>query len=433
MIFTDTIVALSSGRLPAGVAVLRFSGPKVRFVFETMFGSVPPPRLMRLGSVRSGDGQLIDRALAVFFPGPESFSGEDIGEFHLHGGRAVVAAAIEAMLKIPSCRLAEAGEFTRRAFLNGKVDLVQAEGLADLIAAETEAQRRLAAGVAEGRQGEIYARWRQRLIATRAAIEASLDFSDEEDVPEVSDSVWEDLPALREEMSVHAGDFHRGEIVRDGFDVVLVGAPNAGKSSLLNALARREVAIVTDEPGTTRDTIEVALDLGGVKIRLTDTAGLREGAGTVESLGIARARARAQAADLVLVLEDLSGPRAERLSFPAMLRVGTKSDLAGGPYDGYDCMVSVRTGNGLDDLLSRLERQAMRAIGPLDFGIPLRMRHVVLIREAAEAIGRAEALASIELVAEELRQASDALGRISGKIDVEDILDDVFGRFCIGK
>ncbi len=329
--FPDTIVALSSGRLPSGIAVIRISGKQTRFAVETIAGKLPEPRMATYATLRTPSGETIDSGLILFFPGPHSFTGEDCAEFQIHGGKAVVAALLDTLTSIPGVRHAEAGEFTRRAFLNGKLDLVETEALADLISAETEAQRRLAVLNADGAQSQLYADWRRRLIHARAMIEAELDFADESDVPgSVADIVWADMQRLLSEVRAHIGGYHRAEIIRDGFDVVIVGAPNAGKSSLLNALARRDAAIVSDEPGTTRDLVELALDLKGVKVRLTDTAGIRENAGKVETIGIERARHRAEMADLVLLLVD---PSSQSASAPAVenanvVWISTKADLA---------------------------------------------------------------------------------------------------------
>ena len=264
--FRDTIFALSSGGLPSGVAVVRLSGPHVCAALEAIAGRVPPARVATLCRLRDSDGGKIDRGLVLFFAGPASFTGEDCGELHVHGGRAVVATLLRRLGGLPGLRQSEAGEFTRRAFLNGKIDLTGVEGLADLLAAETEAQRRLAVENAEGGQRTLYAGWRSRLVHARAMIEAELDFADEADVDgPVSEHIWKDLGELSGEIAQHCAGFSAAEIVREGFRVALMGAPNAGKSSLLNALARREVAIVTDVPGTTRDPIEIALDLRGGK------------------------------------------------------------------------------------------------------------------------------------------------------------------------
>ncbi|TIR84895.1 MAG: tRNA uridine-5-carboxymethylaminomethyl(34) synthesis GTPase MnmE, partial [Mesorhizobium sp.] len=306
----ESIVALSSGRLPAGIAVIRISGPKTRFVLETIAGGGIKDRFATLRKLMAPDGSVIDHGLVVFFPGPSSFTGEDVGEFHVHGSRAVAAKMLETLTGFAGVRHAQPGEFTRRAFLNGKLDLVETEALADLVNAETEAQRRFAVRNAEGAQSELYSGWRRRLIHARAMIEAEIDFAEEEDVPgSVSKAVWTDVAAMADEIERHIQGFKAAEIIRDGFEVVILGAPNAGKSSLFNALAQREAAIVTDEPGTTRDLLEVVLDLHGMRVRVVDTAGLREAAGKVETIGIERARAKAGGADLVLLLEDMVDPQ----------------------------------------------------------------------------------------------------------------------------
>lgn len=436
----ETIFALSSGRLPSGVAVVRISGPKTRFVIETICGNLPESRNAALRTFRDSGGSPIDRGLALYFPAPHSFTGEDCGEFHLHGGKAVVDAMLATLYAFEGCRMAEAGEFTRRAFANGKFDLTVAEGLADLIAAETDSQRRLALQISSGTQAKLYSSWRTELIRARALIEAELDFADESDVPgSVSDQVWRSMRDLAERIRKHFADGKRGVIVRDGFRVVIVGAPNAGKSSLLNALAGSDVAIVSDEPGTTRDLIEIKLDLGGLPVLVTDTAGLRDTEGKVEKMGIDRALERAAAADLVLALTDLSDPIAPALDVlagSATLRVGTKSDLAPGSAAGdYDLTISTRTEQGLDTLLKALTERAELAAGNLSDPLPTRRRHMELLTETSTEIDAAirEEAAPLEVRAEFLRRASHALGRITGDVDVEDILDVVFSQFCIGK
>lgn len=432
----DTIVALSSGRLPAGIAVLRVSGPRTRFVVETIAGRIPQPRLATFARFRSSINQTIDSGLLLFFPGPHSFTGEDSAEFHVHGGKAVVAALLNELVGIAGVRPAEAGEFTRRAFLNGKVDLLETEALADLIAAETEAQRRLALLNAQGGGSQTYMHWRNRLVQALAMIEAELDFADESDVPDVAgESVWQDVADLLQEILVHVRDYHRAEVVRDGFDVVIVGAPNAGKSSLLNALAKRDVAIVSDEPGTTRDLVEVSLDLGGVKVRLTDTAGIRDGAGKVEAIGISRAKERASVADLVLYLLD---PTADAVSVPdveeaKLVRLGTKCDLWPPARDVHLAVSSVSQ-EGLSELLAMLESRAVEAIGTIGDILPFRLRHVRLLKEAAICLETAlQPAKELELRADDLRAATVHLGKISGAVDVEDLLDVIFSQFCIGK
>lgn len=440
MAFTDSIVALSSGRLPAGVAVIRISGPQTRFAIEAVLGHLPVARGMKLVTIRRMDGSILDHGFVVFFEAPESFTGEDVAEFHVHGGRAVVAAVLEELCSINGVRHAEAGEFTRRAFLNGKMDLMQSEALSDLIQAETEAQRRFAMQNAANAQGRLYESWRKRLIRARALLEAELDFADEADVPgAVSEQVWLDVEAMAIEVARQVDGYHRAEIIRDGFAVAIVGAPNAGKSSLLNALVQRDAAIVSDEPGTTRDLVDVAMDIGGIQLVLTDTAGLREGAGKVEEIGIQRALARARAASLVLLVEDITQPLgAEPGELGGkVLRVGSKADLAAGAdYGGrYDMVVSAKTGAGVAELLEELGNSAAGAIGDLGDVLPSRARHRQLLLHAHRHMTAAVNMKGrdLELRAEELRLASDQLGRITGAVDVDDLLDVVFSEFCIGK
>ncbi len=430
----DTIFALSSGALPSGVAIIRISGPAARAVLEHLTGQAGPPRRARLCDIRNGS-ELLDRGLAIYFPGPASFTGEDCAELHLHGGRAVVASVLDALTSREGMRAAEAGEFTRRAFVNGKVDLVEAEALADLVEAETQAQRRLALANSGGIQSALYADWRARLVSLRARIEAELDFSDQEDVPANDiDAVRDGVNQLRQEIDSHLNKAHAAEIVRDGFRVAIVGAPNAGKSTLLNLLAGREAAIVTEHPGTTRDVIEVAMEIKGQKVVLADTAGLRETEDPVERIGIARTLATAASADLVLRLTDLSDPHpvAADIEAPAML-VGTKSDLVS-QICGEDA-ISARTGAGVEALLEAIARRALDAGVPSLEGAPIRVRQVNLLRACARALDAAGATSSQnpELIAEELRRSSDCLGRLTGAIETEEVLGDIFSRFCIGK
>lgn len=434
----DTIFALSSGRLPSGVAVVRISGPHVRFVLETIIGAIPTPRNAAYKLFRSRNGNPIDRGLVLFFPGPNSFTGEDCAELHLHGGKAVVEKLLTEMGELAGCRIAEAGEFTRRAFSNGKMDLTIAEGLADLIAAETEGQRRLALQVASGTQRELYTEWRQRLLRARAFIEAELDFADESDVPgSVSEQVWQSLALLKSEIEHHIASGKRASMLRDGLHVVIVGAPNAGKSSLLNFLAGREVAIISEEAGTTRDLLEVKLDLGGIPVYVTDTAGLRETESVVEKIGIERARARMADADLVLVLEDMNDPIpiATEETSAALWTVGTKADLNDTSSSDWAYRISTKSGEGLDRLLSDLQAFAEAQIGQIEDAVPTRQRHINLLRSTVAEIDRALAGTHLplELRAENMRLASQCLGRITGDVDVEEILDVIFSQFCIGK
>lgn len=442
MLFKDSIAALSSGHLPSGVAIVRISGPGVRFAIETITGKLPHPRQAHYGALHGGSGNLVDHGLTLFFPGPNSFTGEDCGEFQVHGGRAVVATLLAEIGKLPGFRQAEAGEFTRRAFLNGKIDLLEAEALADLINAETEAQRQFAVMNSSGAQSELYSGWRRRLIQARALIEAEMDFADESDIPgSVSNQVWQDVGMLIGEIERHAEGYGRAEMIRDGFDVVILGAPNAGKSSLLNTLLRREAAIVTDEPGTTRDLVEAVLDLDGIKVRITDTAGLREPAGKVEAIGIERARERASTADLVIYLEDMSSG-AGAIEAPQSVQtlvVGTKLDRK--PANDvrenarYSLEISTKTGENIDALLDMIGQQAKEAVGQKGDVLPSRLRHVELLREAVFHMraSLAHPADMLELKAEDLRLATDRIGKLSGAVDVEDLLDVIFSQFCIGK
>ena len=378
----------------------------------------------------------------LFLPGPASFTGEDVAELHLHGGRAVIAAVLAVLAELPGFRPAEAGEFTRRAFGNDRLDLTQVEGLADLVLAETEAQRRQALREADGALGRVYDGWRERLVRARALVEAELDFAEEEDVPGgVSDRAWAIAAEVRKEIVNHLAD-RRGERVRDGVEIVVLGAPNAGKSSLVNAIARRDVAIVTPEPGTTRDLIEVRLDLGGFAATLVDTAGLRVAEGAIEREGIRRAEARAEGADMVLWLADATA--AERGKPPALaagtIHVATKADLIDSEAvrllqaDGFEHVVSSVSGDGIDGLLRDLT-QRVAAVAGGEGAVVTRARHRAALAACRDGIDAALAddARPIELRAEELRRAGDALARVTGRIGVEDLLDVIFRDFCIGK
>lgn len=435
-LFRETIFALSSGGLPSGVAVIRLSGPHVRAVLEALAGSLPSPRVARLGRLRDGEGRPIDRGLVLFFPEPASFTGEDCGELHVHGSRAVVAALLGRLAGMPGLRQAEAGEFTRRAFLNGKIDLTGAEGLADLLAADTEMQRRLAVANADGDQHRLYSGWRKTLVNARAMIEAELDFVDEADVEgSVSDGVWAGLRRLNEEIAEHIAGFAAAEIIREGFRVALIGPPNAGKSSLLNALARREVAIVTEVPGTTRDPIDVVLDLRGTKVLVTDTAGLRETEDIVERIGVERALQIATRADLILQLTDVQAdvePIFRKHGGTPTLRIGTKADLMPGRHEIFDLEISTVTGDGIAKLLDTIGSHAEAATAYSSI-VPTRLRHLALLEATGGHIANALKSNDLELRAEDLRLASESLGRITGDIEVEELLDVIFSEFCIGK
>lgn len=424
----DTIYALSSGRLPAGVAVVRVSGPRAFVALEQLAGRVPEPRVATLAALRDpADGSLIDRALLLAFAAPASFTGEDVAELHVHGGVAVVEALLVALGRLDGLRLAEPGEFSRRAFDSGKLDLTQAEGLADLIAAQTDAQRRLALAQAGGRLRDKAEGWRGAILRLLAMVEAEIDFSDEDDVNAGSDRAA--IVALRDDIARLLDDGRIGERLRDGLAIAVVGAPNVGKSSLINALARRDVTIVSDIAGTTRDTIEVALDLGGVPATLIDTAGLRDTDDPVEAEGIRRARARAAAADLVLhIVEDTSAA-------PLGQRVVNKIDVSGLPpgRHGDALYVSARNGAGLGELEAWLIEWAGSLVRRSEPPLISRERQRRALSDGAARLSEALDEKDVVLHAESLRLAARALGRVTGQVDVEEVLGEIFGRFCIGK
>lgn len=432
-----TIYALASARGRAGVAVIRLSGDDAGLALATLTGKdVPPPRQAAFRAFRDpASGAVIDRGLALWFPGPASFTGEDVAELHLHGGPAVIAAMVAALEAVDGLYPAEPGEFTRRAFEHGKLDLTEAEGLADLVNAETEAQRIQALRQMEGALGALYEGWRGDLVRALAFLEADLDFPDEDLPGGLSAQVMPVLDRLAAEIRGHLADGRRGEALRDGFQVVITGAPNVGKSSLLNVLARRDVAIVSDIAGTTRDLIEVRLDLGGYPVTLVDTAGLRESGDVIEREGVRRALARAGNADLRLCLYEAGEPVGDHGGGDMV--VINKVDVTPVPAKPGVFPVSVRTGDGMDALLAALEERVVASMGLRDQPSLTRARHRRALEAAADYLGRAGAALEDErepeLVAEDVRLAARALGRITGRVDVEEILDVVFGEFCIGK
>ena len=442
----DTIFALSSGGLPAGIAVVRVSGPRAMDVVRRLTGApLPTPRKLALRTlVDPQSGLVLDEALVCRMPGPDSFTGEDCVELHCHGSLATVQAVLDSLAKQKGLRPARAGEFTRRAFVNNRMDLTQVEGLADLIAAETEVQRRQALAVAEGSTARMLSEWRATLIGLLAQVEARLDFSDEDDVGELGADFGAGIAGLvREIRSMLAGS-KAAEQIRGGLRVALFGRPNVGKSTLLNALAGRDVAIVHEEPGTTRDVLDVRLDLGGYPVRLFDTAGMRAGGGPVEQEGMRRAERIAEASDLILVLSDgPPGQEAEAEGAPAWAdgetwTVWTKADL-GGAQQKTDSgrnqfLVSAVSGQGMTALVEALGAHAARTMNTGGTAVVARARQREALQSCLEEIVAAGGSAiALEVVAEHLRGAVQRIGELSGKVDVEDVLDKLFDEFCIGK
>jgi tRNA modification GTPase len=479
----ETIFALSSGRPPAAIGVVRVSGARAGAALKTLIGKVPDPRKAELARVRGPGGDVIDQALVLWFPAPHSETGEDVAELQLHGGRAVIAAVLSALSRIEGLRPAEAGEFTRRAFENGKLDLTAVEGLADLVMADTEGQRRQAFRQMTGALGKRAENWRSQLIQALALVEARIDFSDEADVPgNLVTPALQIARALESEIASALADGGRGERLREGLVVAIAGPPNAGKSTVLNRIARREAAIVSPYAGTTRDVIEVHLDLAGLPVTLLDTAGIRETDDPVEREGVARARARAASADLVLWVMDVSDsarpePADAAKSSPPTWLIRNKIDTLqkdnqknesfsqnnGTNEPNYNLIkplknignkrltekselkfnnnesifdVSAITGAGFDKLLSGLAQYAEAYLGGTESALVTRERHRHALENALAALRRAltrDLAGHDDILAEELRIAARALGGLVGRVDVEDVLDAIFRDFCIGK
>ena len=428
----DAIFALGTGAGRSAIAVIRISGPGAGVALETLAGTLPKPRQASFAILRDpATGETLDRGIALFFPGPASSTGEDYAELQLHGGLAVVESTLAALHRLPGLRPAEPGEFARRGFANGKLDLSQAEALADLIDAQTEAQRRQALRIAGGALRRKVEGWRGALVDALALLEAELDFSGEADVGGFSQAqLVEMLSPVAEDMRMALQLAPASERMRDGFTVMILGRPNVGKSTLINALTQRDLAIVSAIPGTTRDMIEAHLDIGGLPVTLIDTAGLREAADEIERIGVDRTLARVETADLALWLSDSAEP--PPASDVETIRVATKIDLRPAPGDAIG--VCALSGEGLETLATVIEAHARARLGDGAAALIVRDRHRLALEQAVESIetvtGRAGAL---ELQAEDLRRASRALGKIVGAVDVEEVLDAVFSRFCIGK
>jgi tRNA modification GTPase len=451
---TDTIIALASGAGRAGIAVIRASGAGSSALLRQLSAHqpgvsretpMPAPRRAAIRSLHDRDGAFLDEALVLWMPGPNSYTGEDTVEFHVHGGAAVIAAVLHAALQTGLCRVAEPGEFTRRAFDSGQMDLTQAEAIGDLIDAETEGQRRQAGRLYQGEAARTFEGWRGLLMSAMAALEASIDFPDEADIPlEVHLSALAPIANLASELAAALGDAGRLNAVREGFRIAILGPPNAGKSSLMNRIARRDAAIVSPIAGTTRDVVEVRLVLAGFPVWVADTAGLREASDAIEAEGVRRALARAEEADLRIWVSDASADVSrETLAAhrPGDIEVLNKADLVGtaparaGAEDVF--VVSAKTGAGFEALERRLVQLVHERLAGDEAPLVTRARHRELVEEALRGVDRALAGAQsgigAELVSEDLRLAARALGRITGTIDVDDLLERIFSQFCVGK
>lgn len=427
----DTVFALATAPGRAGVAVIRMSGSQAHAACVALCGDLPEPRIATVRVLRDTNGVRLDEALVIVFSQGASFTGEEVVEFHLHGSIAVVNAVLRVLAELPECRAAEAGEFTRRALENGRLDLAQVEGLADLIDAETEAQRRQALRVLSGDLGKVAEGWRRDLIRAAALLEATIDFADEEVPVDVTPEVTQLLAGVKSELARECAGVQTAERVRSGFEVAIIGPPNVGKSTLLNALAGREAAITSEYAGTTRDVIEVRMDLGGLPVTLLDTAGLRETSDVIEGIGIRRAKERAALADLrVFLVGDETLP-----DFPPEegdIVVRAKADL----LDDKTGAVSGISGEGIESLVEEISKRLSGRLAAL--GVATRERHRVAMVRALAALGEAEVQLQLgpdmyDLAADDMRQALRALESLVGRVDVENLLDEIFSSFCVGK
>jgi tRNA modification GTPase len=450
-----TIFALSSGRAPSAIAIVRVSGPRAGAALTLLADRIPDPRMATRALLRDADRRPIDDAVVVWFPGPSSATGEDVAEFHVHGGRAVLVALFASLSAMENVRAADPGEFTRRAFENGKLDLTEAEGLDDLIHADTDRQRRQALRQLKGLLGDRVRDWRARIIEASALIEAGIDFCDEGDVPtELIAPALAKIEALLGEIQKVLAGQGRSERLREGLVIAIAGPPNVGKSTLMNQLARRDVAIVSPHAGTTRDIIEVPLDLDGYPVTVIDTAGVRETDDPVEQEGVRRARVRAAEADLVLWLSDAEHDKNvvpegavpiwlvrnkidldQVGSSTTMQSRGVKAQGQGQGQDEPTFAISASRGDGIAELISGLLGFAQEFFGATESGLISRIRQRELLQQTVASLQRCVAVIGQgeELAAEDLRAAAYSLGRLLGRVDVEDILDAIFREFCIGK
>lgn len=436
----DTIFALASAPGRSAVAIVRISGPRTYPALLDLMASVPAPRHAGLRTIRrSAGGAVIDHALVLWFPSPASFTGEDCGELHLHGGRAIVELVLRRLSAVPGLRVADPGEFTQRAFLNGRLDLTQAEGLADLIDSETELQQLQAMRQFQGGLGRHAEHWRENLLAASALVEAQIDFSEEEDVShQAMEEILQRVAIVRDALGSALAQSSAAAKIREGVTIIVAGPPNAGKSSLMNCLAEREVAIVSPTAGTTRDAIEASVYFSQARVTLVDTAGLRDAVDPVEREGVARARKRLETADIILWLAEKG---TEFTASPplvggqSLLRVVTKADLSGVLAEGADHAISVKDDKGLQALRDDLAARIRSDLPHEGEAMLTRERHRLACNRALEALERISAGTdpAVELIGEDLRIAVRALGSLVGRVDVEDILGDIFSRFCIGK
>ena len=436
----DTIFALSTAAGQSGVAVIRISGNEVLNVYRTLtHKKKPKERFAEYNKIYDENGNIIDNVITLYFQNPKSFTGEDALEIQCHGSRAVIGKVLSLLSEIPNCRMAEAGEFTRRAVYNNKMDLTSAEGLIDLIHADTEAQRAWAVRQMGGELQRIYDAWREDLIQSMAYLEAFIDFPEEEIPPEKMLQIDDKVHTLLHKIALHLNDNKRGQNLKNGFPIAIVGAPNVGKSSLLNALAKKDVAIVSETAGTTRDVVEVYLDIAGYPVIIADTAGLRETDENIEKEGIRRALKRVEDAALVIAMGTAkNAPILDEATQKAcsnhqnVLLVWNKCDEGQGDTSS-GLSVSVKQGIGMDELYKAIEEKVIEAMGSSNEVMLTRLRYKTALKECGEALGRALNETELELKAEELRLAARALGKITGIVSTEDLLDVIFSSFCIGK